>query len=135
MTPIELQDFGGRYARAWCSQDPASVAAFFSEGGSLSVNDSAAAVGREAIAAVARGFLTDFPDMIVTMDEVAPQGQSAVFRWTFPGTNTGPGGTGHRVRFSGFEQWTFAADGLIGESKGQFDAAEYARQVAHGIAG
>jgi hypothetical protein len=39
------------------------------------------------------------------------------------------------VRFSGFEQWTFAADGLIGESKGQFDAAEYARQVAHGIAG
>ena len=28
------------------------------------------------------------------MDEVSGEGGSAIFRWTFTGTNTGPGGTG-----------------------------------------
>jgi len=30
MTTAELQDFATRYTAAWCSQNPASVAAFFS---------------------------------------------------------------------------------------------------------
>ncbi len=133
MNPTELNEFGTRYAKAWCSQDPASVAAFFSEGGSLSVNDGAPAVGREAIANVALGFMTDFPDLEVTMDEIVPQPQGTVFHWTLAGTNSGPGGTGHRVRVSGYEVWTFGTDGLVAESKGYFDAAEYARQIKHGI--
>lgn len=135
MDLAELNAFGGRYAKAWCSQDPESVAAYFSEGGSLSVNATAPAVGREAIAKVARGFMTVFPDMEVIMDEVVPQSEGAMFRWTLTGTNTGPGGTGHRVRISGYEVWTFAPDGLIARSKGQFDAAEYERQLEHGVNG
>ena len=35
----ELTMFAQRYAKAWCSQNPESVAAFFAENGSLSVND------------------------------------------------------------------------------------------------
>ena len=128
-----LTKFGTRYAKAWCSQDPESVAAFYSESGSLSVNGDAPAVGREAIAEVARGFMTDFPDMEVTMDEVVPQSQGTVFRWTLTGTNTGPGGTGRRVRISGYEVWQLDADGLIAESKGHFDAADYAFQLEHGV--
>src|SRR5207253_5985491 len=81
----ELNKFGSRYAQAWCSQDPKSVAAFFAEGGSLSVNDNAAAVGREDIAKIALGFMTDFPDMRVAMDEVVPQSECVVFHWTFTG--------------------------------------------------
>ena len=46
----ELTDFAKRYAEAWCSQNPESVAAFFAENGSLSVNDGPPAVGRAAIA-------------------------------------------------------------------------------------
>jgi uncharacterized protein (TIGR02246 family) len=55
----ELTTFAKRYAEAWCSQNPESVAAFFAENGSLSVNDGPPAVGRAAIAEVARGFMTD----------------------------------------------------------------------------
>lgn len=135
MDRTELNDFGSRYARAWCSQVPESVAAFFSQGGSLTVNDGAPAVGREAIAKVALGFMTDFPDMQVLMDEIEPQGDGAVFRWTLIGTNTGPRGTGQRVRISGYEEWTFGDGGLVAESKGHFDAAEYARQIEHGYDG
>jgi hypothetical protein len=35
----ELIEFAKRYAKAWCSQNPESVAAFYAENGSLSVND------------------------------------------------------------------------------------------------
>jgi hypothetical protein len=41
------------------------------------------------------------------------------------GTNTGPGGTGKRVRVTGINKWTFGADGLIAEPQGHFDEAEY----------
>lgn len=47
---MDLTEFAARYTAAWCSQDPASVAAFFSPGGSLRVNDGPPALGREAIA-------------------------------------------------------------------------------------
>jgi steroid delta-isomerase-like uncharacterized protein len=119
-----------RYADAWCSQNPESVAAFFAENGSLSVNDGAPAVGRAAIADIARGFMRDFPDMIVTMDEVTHESDTTKFHWTLAGTNTGPGGTGKRVRISGYELWKLDKDGLIGESKGHFDSAEYERQLS-----
>ena len=41
---------------------------------SLSVNDAPPAVGRSAIAEVARGFMTTFPDMIVTFDKLEARG-------------------------------------------------------------
>ena len=56
-----------------------------------------------------------------------------VFHWTLTGTNTGPGGTGKHVRISGYELWQLDEDGLISDSKGHFDAAEYERQVLHGV--
>jgi hypothetical protein len=34
-----------------------------------------------------------------------------------------------RVRISGYELWKIDNDGLIGESKGHFDSAEYERQL------
>jgi predicted ester cyclase len=45
------------------------------------------------------------------------------------GTNTGPGGTGNRVRISGYELWKIDNNGLIAESSGHFDAVEYERQL------
>ena len=59
----DLKKLARRYAEAWCSQNPESVAAFYAENGSLSVNDGPAAVGRPAIGEVAQGFMRDFPDM------------------------------------------------------------------------
>lgn len=128
-----LDDFGKRYATAWCSQNPESVAAFFVEHGSLSVNDGAPAVGRAAIAEVARGFMTAFPDMIVSMDRLTQQPYGVEFHWTLSGTNSGPGGAGKRVRVSGHEEWRMDSSGLVADSKGHVDAAEYARQVEFGV--
>ncbi len=99
----ELHKFATRYAEAWCSQNPESVAAFHAENGSLSVNDGPPACGRAAIAEEAQGFMTTFPDMIVTMGKVSRDSDGTKFHWTLKGTNTGPGGTGKRVRISGYE--------------------------------
>lgn len=131
--PAQLHDLAKRYTAAWCSKDPASVATFYSPDGSLKVNGDAPAVGRSAITQVAQGFMTTFPDMVLTMDEVLIQGDRAVYHWTLAGTNTGPGGTGQRVRISGFEEWEIGADGLIAESQGHFDEASYQRQLKHGF--
>jgi uncharacterized protein (TIGR02246 family) len=129
----ELDEFARRYAKAWCSQDPEKVAAFFAERGSISINNGPPAVGREAIAKEAQAFMTTFPDMIVTFDKLEHRGDRTTFHWTLTGTNTGPGGTGKRVRISGYELWKIDNDGLIGESKGHFDSAEYERQLKHGV--
>jgi steroid delta-isomerase-like uncharacterized protein len=136
----EINKFAKRYAEAWCSQDSEKVAAFFAENGSLSVNDGPPAVGRAAIAKEAQAFMTTFPDMVVTMDDVAHESKlggrsscDAVFHWTLTGTNAGPDGTGKRVRISGYELWQFDNDGLIAESKGHFDSAEYERQIKHRV--
>jgi steroid delta-isomerase-like uncharacterized protein len=134
MDLVDLKKFAKRYAEAWCSQNSESVAAFFAENGSLSVNDGLPAVGRAAIAEVAQGFMSDFPDMKVTMDDVARESGGLVFHWTLTGTNTGPGGTGKRVRISGHEVWELDREGLIANSKGSFDQAEYERQLKHGVA-
>jgi uncharacterized protein (TIGR02246 family) len=129
LNETQLQNFAGRYTAAWNSRNSEIVAAFFTPRGTLSVNG-APAEGRPAIALVAQSFMTAFPDLHLQMDKVAIQSERAVYHWTFTGTNTGPGGTGNKVRFSGQEVWKFAPDGLIAESQGQFDAADYRRQLA-----
>ena len=120
-----LKKFAGRYADAWCSHDPEKVAAFYAKGASISINGGPAT----PIADVARGFFLDFPDTVVTLDKLEPRGDRVAFHWTFTGTNSGPGGTGTKVRISGFELWTIDNNGLIVQSKGNFDAADYERQL------
>jgi len=135
MASSDLRDLAGRYTAAWCSQDATSVAAHYSPDGSLSINDGPPSVGRAEIAAAAQAFMTAFPDMKVIMDSLEVDGGRAVYRWTLLGTNTGAGGSGKRVHISGFEQWRIGPDGLIAESRGHFDQAEYERQLQHGAAG
>jgi predicted ester cyclase len=129
VTTDELTRFAERYAKAWCSQNPESVAAFFAQRGSISINNGPPAIGRTAIAKEAQAFMTTFPDMVVTFDRLERRGNRKAFHWTLTGTNTGPSGTGNKVRISGYELWKISNDGLIAESKGNFDAAEYERQV------
>jgi hypothetical protein len=126
-----LNDFATRYTAAWCSQNAASVAAFFEEHGSLKINDGAPSVGREAITKAAQSFMTAFPDLVIKMDRLVVKGKIE-YHWTLTGTNTGPKGTGKFVRIGGFEEWRFGLDGLIAESLGHFNAADYQRQLNAG---
>jgi nuclear transport factor 2 (NTF2) superfamily protein len=133
MQEHRLRDFAQRYTAAWCSHDAASVAAFYSAHGSLSVNEGTPAVGRRAITEVAQSLMTMFPDLRVVMDKVLMQGDRAQYHWTLIGANNGPGDTGHRVRISGFELWQIGADGLIASSQGHFDDSEYHRHLERGV--
>jgi hypothetical protein len=101
-------DFATRYTATWCSQDPASVAAFFAEGGALEINNGIPSV---------------------KMDDLRVAGDRITFHWTLVGTNTGPAGTGNRVRIRGYEEWRIGLDGLIAESRGHFDEVDYQRQL------
>ena len=131
--PDQLRDVARRYTDAWCSQDPARVADSYAPDGSLTINEGPPSVGRAAITETARSFMVAFPDMQVLMDDLLLEGESVEYHWTLVGTNTGPGGTGRRVRISGFEEWTFGDDGLIAASLGHYDQAEYERQLEHGV--
>jgi uncharacterized protein (TIGR02246 family) len=124
-----MDQFAARYADAWCSQDPASVAAFFAEDGSLTINDGTPSVGRAAITEAAKSFMTGYPDMVVEMDRLDLVGDTYQFHWKFSGTNTGSGGTGRKVRISGYEEWTLGTDGLVAKSLGHYDAADWDRQL------
>jgi hypothetical protein len=131
--PAKLRDFAARYTAAWCSRNASSVAAFYSQDGSLSVNGGTPAVGRKAITEVAQGFMSSFPDLQVLLDDLLIKLERVEYHWTLIGTNTGPGGTGHQVRISGYEVWKIGKDGLIAESRGHFDGTAYQYQLEHGI--
>jgi hypothetical protein len=123
-----VRDFARRYADAWGSHDPAAVTSYYAPAATIAINGGPPT----PIADAANGFISAFPDIQVFIDDVILRGEAVEFHWTFTGTNTGPGGTGRSVRISGFEEWTFGEDGLVSESKGHYDQAEYDRQLEQG---
>lgn len=125
----KMRKFGLEYTDAWNSQKPEQVASFFQEDGMLIVNNGEPITGRTGITEFAKGFMTAFPDMELTMDSLLKKGDRYNYHWTFKGTNTGPNGTGNKVVFSGFEQWTLSANGLVKKSIGTFDEDKYNLQV------
>ncbi len=133
MPQDNIRTFAADYAKAWSSKNAAIVAAHFAEDGSLNINGGPLSVGREAITVDAQGFMTAFPDMVVTLDSIYLNGSQPVFHWTLTGTNTGPNGTGKAVRFSGYEEWTMSGDGLIQKSLGHFSQVELDEQLKNGV--
>ena len=129
--PANMKDFATRYTAAWCSQNPARVASFFAENGSLTINGGTPSVGRAALTEAASSFMTAFPDLVVTMDRLDRVGDQYHYRWTLTGTNTGPGGTGRQIRISGYEEWTLGPDGLVAKSLGHYDQADWDRQLGN----
>ena len=122
----QVEKLAQSYTEAWCSHDPARVAAHYRPGGTIAVNEG----GPAGIAEVAAAFITAFPDIEVFMDGLVVRDDGVVeYRWTFTGTSAE---TGRWVRIPGFEEWTIDADGVIAESRGHFDEAEYDRQLREG---
>ena len=124
--PKQVEQLARTYTEAWCSRDPARVAAHYVPGGMIAINDGEAA----GISDVAEAFIAAFPDIEVFMDELVFKEDSVEYHWTFTGTSAD---TGKQVRIAGFEEWTIGADGLIVESLGHYDQAEYDRQLQHGV--
>ena len=126
MSADEVEEHASRYTSAWNSGDPSAVAGFFSPDGSLTINDGEPAVGRQAITEVASGFMNAFPDMQLEMTGLETTDTGTEYHWRFTGTHSV---TGAEVDLSGYEAWTFGDDKLVAQSLGNFDAADYERQV------
>jgi nuclear transport factor 2 (NTF2) superfamily protein len=121
----QIEDVAAAYTEAWCSHDAARVAAHYSPGGMIAINGGEPA----AIAEVATAFITAFPDIEVVMDDLVLKDDVVEYHWTFTGTSAE---TGKWVQIPGFEEWRIGADGLIAESRGHYDQAEYDRQLREG---
>ena len=133
MSEEALERFARAYTAAWNSGDPGQVANHYAPDGSLTINGGEPSEGRDAIAGVAESFMTGFPDMVLTFDGLEFEDGRVLYHWTFRGTNSGPGGTGNSVDFSGFESWVFDENGLVQHSLGSFDETEYRRQLESGV--
>ncbi|MBS0382980.1 MAG: nuclear transport factor 2 family protein [Proteobacteria bacterium] len=132
MKSLDVTGLGTRYAAAWSSRNPTLLASLYAANGSLTVNSGPRAIGRAAVASTALSFMAAFPDMVVKMTRMTRSGDHVIFHWLWTGTNTGPGGTGKFVRMTGYEEWTIDRNGLIAESRGHYDEAEYQRQLKFG---
>jgi nuclear transport factor 2 (NTF2) superfamily protein len=125
----KMVEFGQNYTDAWNSKMPDKMASFYTEDGTLIVNKGTPAVGRKQLAETAQSYMEAFPDMVLTMDSLTMENDNYRYYWTFKGTNTGPNGTGNKVDFSGFEEWTMNDQGLVQKSIGTYNANDYARQL------
>ena len=125
--PKQMEDLARSYTAAWCSHDPARVASHYVPGGTIAINGGEPA----GIAEVAASFIAAFPDIEVFMDGLIVKDDVVEYRWTFTGTSAE---TGNWVRIPGFEEWTVDADGSIASSRGNYDEAEYERQLREGAA-
>lgn len=124
-----MVEFGQKYTDAWNSKQPEKMASFYAEDGMLTVNNGNPAIGRKQLAETAQSYMEAFPDMELTMDSLTKGKGTYRYYWTFKGTNTGLNGTGNKVDFSGFEEWTMNDQGLVQKSIGTYDAEDYKRQL------
>ena len=120
-----IEELARSYTTAWCSHDPARVAAHYAEGGAIAINGGEPVPIQE----VAESFIAAFPDIEVFMDDLVVKENVVEYRWTFTGTSAE---TGKWVRVPGFEEWKIGADGLVASSQGHFDQVEYDRQLREG---
>ena len=125
----EMVEFGQKYTDAWNSKVPEKMASFYAEDGTLTVNNGTPAVGRKQLAETAKSYMDAFPDLELIMDSLTKGNETYRYYWTFKGTNSGPNGTGNKVDFSGFEEWTMNDQGLVQKSIGTYDAEEYKKQL------
>jgi nuclear transport factor 2 (NTF2) superfamily protein len=119
----DVHELARSYTEAWCSRDPARVAAHYVPGGTIAINGGEPA----PILDVAASFIAAFPDIEVFMDDLVVGDGGVEYRWTFTGTSSD---TGNAVRISGREEWALGDEGLIASSLGRYDQAEYDRQVS-----
>ena len=115
------------YTAAWNSGSAEAVASFYAPEGTIVINRGTPWEGRAGIAAMASGFFADVPDLSLTCDGLRIAGDHVAYLWTFTGHHAK---TRNPLRITGWEEWDLDAAGKVTASRGWYDAADYARQVA-----
>ena len=75
----QIEQLARSYTDAWCSRDPARVAAHYAPGGAIAINGGEP----EPIAEVAQSFIAAFPDIEVFMDDLVLREDAVEYHWTF----------------------------------------------------
>jgi uncharacterized protein (TIGR02246 family) len=127
--PIAVANMARDYTAAWNAKSTEGVAGFFAEDADFIINRGKPWLGRAGIAEMSAGFHRDVPDLVLTCDEIRVAGEHAIYVWTFTGHDAG---SGNPLRVRGWEEWEIGPDLKIRASRGWYDAADYARQVAGG---
>ena len=128
--PVDFQTaraIADAYTAAWNSGSPDAVAGFYAKSGSIVINRGTPWTGRKGVADMAAGFFADVPDLALVCDDVRAAGSHVAYFWTFTGTHSS---TKNPLRIVGWEEWDLDEELKVVESRGWFDAAEYARQTA-----
>ena len=116
------------YTAAWNSGSAAAVAAFYAEDGCIVINRGKPWAGRVGVQAMAEGFFADVPDLSLICDGFRLLGDHMIYLWTFTGHHAGSKAP---LRIAGAEEWDLV-QGRVAASRGWYDGADYARQVAGG---
>ncbi len=128
--PEDVREMAARYAEAWSSRSSEAVASFFADTGRVSINNAEPLMGRRAITDKAEDFMSEFSDLVMTLDEIRSAGQNAVFLWTLTGTHSE---TGKPISIRGWDEWWLSEELLVEISRGRFDELEYDRQITEGV--
>ena len=125
----DAEALAAQYTAAWNSGSAKAVAGHYAAQGSIVINRGTPWLGRDGIEAMANGFYADVPDLALICDGIRLLGDHMIYLWTFTGHHAE---TGNPLKIVGCEEWDVDATGKVAASRGWYDAAEYARQVAGG---
>ena len=123
----DIAEIAAAYTAAWNSGSAEAVASFYAPEGHIIINRGTSWQGRAGIAAMAEGFFADVPDLSLTCDGLRIAGDHVAYLWTFTGHHAQ---TRNPLRIIGWEEWDLDSEGKVAASRGWYDAADYARQVA-----
>jgi uncharacterized protein (TIGR02246 family) len=126
LEPNRAETIAAAYTKAWNTGRAEAVAAFFAADGAITINGGKAWEGRDGVAEMAAGFFAAVPDLSLSCDGVRVSADHVVYLWTFTGTHSG---TKQALTVAGWEEWDLDSSGLIRQSRGWFDADDYARQT------
>jgi predicted ester cyclase len=122
----ETQEIAAAYTAAW---NAGSAAAFYAPTGRIVISNGTPWENRDGVEQMAAGFFADVPDLSLTCDAVRSAGGHLVCMWTFTGHHSG---SQNLLNIVGWQEWDMDENGLVAASRGWFDGADYARQVAGG---
>jgi nuclear transport factor 2 (NTF2) superfamily protein len=115
------------HCAAWTSRSPDAVAERYTATTSFSINRADPMTTRQAVAEMAAGFMSDFPDLVLTCNSVLVADGHMVYAWTFKGHYRE---NGNLARFTGWEEWDLDDELKVIKSLGWYDANDYERQIA-----
>ena len=101
----------------WNEKDLSQLDQFFSHEFERRVNNVEIASNKEELTANLQVYLTGFPDLNLTIDDILPYRDQVIMNWTITGTNTGVFGeypaTGKKIKVSGLSRLIFDQAGKI----------------------